>query len=205
MEAMSIQFSYEDISKKERHLPHWTKEGVTYWVTFRLGDSLPQEKLKSWSAEKDLWLQVNPEPWSDLQWDEYNQRFGLRLHQWLDAGTGSCILAQADIREVVCECLTCFDNERYLIISAVIMPNHVHMLLRISELDSLSKILKGMKGASARKANQLLNESGTFWANESYDHIVRSESQFHFLIKYIEDNPIKAGLKKNQYWIKNIA
>ncbi|MCD8534518.1 MAG: hypothetical protein LR011_06935 [Verrucomicrobia bacterium] len=33
------------------NLPHWNQEGTTYWVTFRLTDLLPQEKIKPWKAE----------------------------------------------------------------------------------------------------------------------------------------------------------
>ncbi len=82
------------------------------------------------------------------------------------------------------------------------MPNHVHMLLETTDAHLLSNILKGMKGTSARKVNQLLNESGSFWADESYDHIVRSETQLHFLIEYVKNNPIKADLKPDQYWLQ---
>ncbi|MFA6101881.1 MAG: transposase [Victivallaceae bacterium] len=199
---MSIVFSYDGINKKQRHLPHWTKKGVTYWITFRLRDSLPQEKLNRWRIERDFWLEANPEPWTDIQWNEYNQRFGLRFNEWLDAGAGSCILARSDVRGKVCECLTAFNNDRYRIIASVIMPNHVHMLLETADAHLLSNILKGMKGTSARKVNQLLNESGSFWADESYDHIVRSETQLHFLIEYVKNNPIKAGLKPDQYWLQ---
>jgi hypothetical protein len=65
-------------------------------------------------------------------------------------------------------------------------------------------ILKGMKGTSARRVNQMLGLTGAFWAAEAYDHIVRSEVQLHFLSKYIEANPIKAGLNPCQYWLKKI-
>ncbi len=70
------------------------KKALLIWITFRLRDSLPQEKLNRWRTERDLWLEANLEPWTDIQWNEYNQRLGLRLNEWLDAGTGSCILAR---------------------------------------------------------------------------------------------------------------
>lgn len=28
-----------------RHMPHWRQAGATYFVTFRLGDSLPEARL----------------------------------------------------------------------------------------------------------------------------------------------------------------
>ncbi len=39
-----------------RNLPHWRQDGTTYFVTFRLGDSLPRRVLDQWEYEKQLWL-----------------------------------------------------------------------------------------------------------------------------------------------------
>lgn len=39
-----------------RHLPHWRQDGATYFVTFRLGDSLPQSKLRELKRIKEQWL-----------------------------------------------------------------------------------------------------------------------------------------------------
>jgi hypothetical protein len=55
----------------------------------------------------------------------------------------------------------------------VVMPNHVHALLRPSE--KLSKVLLVIKSASARRANRLLERCGQrFWQDESFDHWVRT-------------------------------
>ncbi len=51
--------------RTHRRLPHWTQEGRTYFITFRLADSLPQDKLKQWVEEKNTWLKFHPEPWAD--------------------------------------------------------------------------------------------------------------------------------------------
>jgi hypothetical protein len=34
------------VTAYHRHLPHWRQQGATYFVTFRLGDALPQSKLR---------------------------------------------------------------------------------------------------------------------------------------------------------------
>ena len=39
----------------QRHLPHWRQDGATYFVTFRLADSLPQSKLDELKALKAEW------------------------------------------------------------------------------------------------------------------------------------------------------
>src|SRR5947209_703893 len=64
--------------RTHRRLPHWTQKGTTYYITFRLADSLPQEKLKQWMAERAIWLKFHPEPWSEKNWEEYDDRFGQR-------------------------------------------------------------------------------------------------------------------------------
>jgi hypothetical protein len=47
-------------------LPHWRQEGVIYFVTFHLADSLPQATLEWLRREKELWLDLNPEPHNDI-------------------------------------------------------------------------------------------------------------------------------------------
>ncbi|MBT3291278.1 MAG: hypothetical protein HN380_28300, partial [Victivallales bacterium] len=57
------------------NLPHWEQEGTTYFVTFRLVDSLPQQKLARWRADREQWLDAHPEPLGDEEWAEYHERF----------------------------------------------------------------------------------------------------------------------------------
>ena len=56
-------------------------------------------------------------------------------------------------------------------------------------------MLKSLKGASAREVNRLLGRTGEpFWQKESYDHWVRDSAEFERIRRYIEGNPVKAGL-----------
>jgi len=73
------------------------------------------------------------------------------------------------------------------------MPNHLHLLL--TPQVSLSKLLGSLKAATARRANLLLQRTGqAFRQDESYDHLVRSGEEFRRIQRYIENNPVKAGL-----------
>ncbi|MGD0870863.1 MAG: transposase [Bryobacteraceae bacterium] len=77
--------------------------------------------------------------------------------------------------------------------SFVIMANHVHVLL-LPKVPP-SRLLKSLKGYTAREANRLLGRTGTpFWQRESYDRWVRNEQEWGRIAVYIEDNPVKAGL-----------
>ena len=175
-------------------------DGCIYWINFRLADALPQEKLRVWKEECDAWLKHHPKPWIESVWKKYDERFGDRLERWLDAGLGSRALARPDVREAVKECLMRFDGERLRVHSVVIMPTHVHLLLEPLRDNKLPLLLKGIKGASARRANQILGTSGQFWLDESYDHIVRSEEQYGHFLRYIAENPVKAHLRPDEYW-----
>ena len=192
--------SSSQITTTRRHLPHWKTDGSIYWITFRLADAIPQDKLRAWQEERGLWLKRHPKPWSEAVWSDYDQRFGARMQAWLDAGMGSRALARPNARAVVTNSLLRFDGERLRLHAAVIMPTHVHLLLEPLGGHDLSRILKGIKGTSAREINKLLGTTGTFWLAESYDHIVRSEKQYRRLIRYIADNPVKAGLREDEYW-----
>jgi putative transposase len=75
----------------------------------------------------------------------------------------------------------------------VVMPNHVHLLVR--PLVAPDRLLRSLKGATARAANLLLGQTGEpFWQKESYDHWVRNDGEFLKIRAYIENSPVKAGL-----------
>jgi hypothetical protein len=90
------------------HLPHWRQEGVTYFVTSRLGDSMPQEKLLQWKSERDAWLRGNGvrsalelDRLPERQRHEFHATFTRKWHDWLDAGYGECLLRQPSLREIL--------------------------------------------------------------------------------------------------------
>jgi len=75
----------------------------------------------------------------------------------------------------------------------VVMPNHVHVVL--VPKSNLPRITKSIKGFTARKANEILGRTGEkVWQDESYDHCVRSNEELQRIIKYVERNPVRAGL-----------
>ena len=75
----------------------------------------------------------------------------------------------------------------------VVMPNHVHALLLPYE--ELSRVMLVIKSAGARLANRLLERPGQrFWQDESFDHWVRDDHERRRIFRYIEANPVAAGL-----------
>ena len=120
---------HSPVGRLKGNLPHWRQGGVTYFVTFRLADSIPQAKLRQWVTERNQWLGLHPAPHDADAQREFDQLFTQRFLKWLDAGYGECILARSDIRELVSGALQHFDARRYRLSDWVIMPNHVHMLI----------------------------------------------------------------------------
>ena len=51
-----------------------------------------------------------------------------------------------------------------------------------------------LKGFTAHRSNQFLARHGRFWQDESYDHLVRDDREFQKVRRYIEQNPVQAGL-----------
>jgi primosomal protein N' (replication factor Y) len=85
---------------------------------------------------------------------------------------------------------------------ACVMPAHVHLLIQplpIQEVGkvgvhSLSEILHSIKSFSAHEVNQLMQRQGAVWMDESFDRMIRSESDLHKTWNYIWNNPRKIGL-----------
>ena len=132
-------------------LPHWRQDGVTYFVTFRLADSLPQEKLIRWQSEKDAWLKAHPEPHDESTRQEFYNRFPARIQRWLDAGYGSCVLNIESVRTLVENALRHFDGSRYALDQFVVSSNHVHVLVTPRGEHTLSEILHSWKSFTAHE------------------------------------------------------
>jgi putative transposase len=110
------------------------------------------------------------------------------------ARSGPNFLKQPAIAQLILASLECGARlGHYQMHSFVIMPNHVHLL--ITPQVSASKLLDSLKSSTAKRANLLLQRSGQpFWQEESYDHLVRNGEEFRRIQRYIENNPVTAGL-----------
>jgi putative transposase len=120
------------------------------------------------------------------------------MDRLLDAATtGKVYLRQPAIANMVVEAIhyNAENLEHYILHAYVVMPNHVHLLP--TPTIALTKIMKSLKGITARRANAMSSLTGVpFWQEESYDHLVRDEQEFKKICNYIEENPARAGLVK---------
>ena len=112
---------------------------------------------------------------------------------------GACHMRRSDVRAQVELCLLQFDGKRYNIDAFVLMPNHVHAVIKPAVGYDLSMLLQAMKGVSANRCNKLLGHKSTFWMDESCDHIVRDMKELAAFRNYIDGNPTKSGLHPDKY------
>jgi putative transposase len=118
----------------------------------------------------------------------------------LDRGYGSCILARPEVAEIVIENWLFFNQNRYDLISYVVMPTHVHLLVKVHEEYSLSKIIHSWKSYTSNKIQSALGAGwqpavpGEIWQTEYWDRFIRDENHFQKSIEYINNNPVKARL-----------
>jgi REP element-mobilizing transposase RayT len=198
---------YADIRQTQNRLPHWQQKGAVYFATFRLADAIPSRLRNQWEDDRDAWLRHNPEPWTAETEREYHQRFSGAIECWLDAGYGACLLRRHDCAEVVAETLRHFEGERVVMISFVVMPNHLHAVFVQNPEFPLEKLIRSWKGFTARQINKLLRRSGNFWQRDYFDRLVRDEKHFANCVRYIRRNPAKARLGKDEFilWESEIA
>lgn len=76
--------------------------------------------------------------------------------------------------------------------SYVIMPNHIHLMLRIcgntceqpTVTPAIPRVIKQMKGYVSKRVGT------TIWQKSFHDHIIRNHEDYEKHLKYIHDNPI---------------
>ncbi len=182
------------------YLPHVKREGASYFVTFRLADSLPKEVLLRFESEKAERLRRledsahRGEPDNDSL-EDIARDFRRRGERYLDRGAGACHLRREDIADLVAGAMRHFHESRYLLGEWVVMPNHVHAIVWPMPNHLLGDILKSWKQFTSRRAKQLLGlGQEPFWEPESYDHWIRNDDEKGRISRYIGNNPVTAGL-----------
>jgi len=103
-------------------------------------------------------------------------------------------------RDVVLENWKHWSGQRYDLWQAVIMPDHVHLLLSPLQKDdglsqwTLSEIAHTAKSYTANHINKLMNRTGPLWQDERFDHIIRDPISFEQKWHYVRQNPCQKGL-----------
>jgi putative transposase len=198
---------YSEIQVTWNRLPHWQQAGASYFITFRLADSLPQSLLVTWREEREAWMKLHPSPFSDADEAEYHRLFSSRIDQWLDSGHGACLLEDPSVQELIGDALRYFDGNRYELLSWVVMPNHVHVCLTVHPDWPLEKIIFTWKRRAAGAINRHRGTKGSIWMADYFDRLVRDRRHFENVIRYIGRNPERAWLGREGYqlWESDLA
>lgn len=163
-------------------LQHFDGGVINQFITFRLWDSLPNNFIEKWRNRLD--------PKDSVSEAEYRKK----VEMFLDRGHGECFLKYRKIAEMIRDSLLFHHNKKYILKCWVIMPNHLHILLCPKEGNDIASVMHSIKSFTAHEANKILDRTGRFWQPEYYDRFIRNEEHFRNVFKYIERNPVKAGL-----------
>ena len=198
-----MQFKFFDPYAATRvtrnRLPHWEQKGALYFVTFHLADSIPAEVRARIERRRDAWLARHPEPWSAETEQEYRELYLGEVERALDEGRGLCPLRAAACSGVAAEALQHFDGDRVDVMAFVVMPNHVHTAVIPRGDWSLEKLVHSWKRWSAVRVNRLTGKAGELWQPDYFDTIVRDRVHLGRVLRYIRNNPAKAGLREGEF------
>ena len=154
-----------------KDLPHLEKGGGSYFVTICLA-GLERSRIRLERLEvDDIGRASEPLP-----------------------ETGSLSLAAVGIGELVEKSLLHFQGERYLLSAWCVMPDHLHAVVTPLEQWTLAKITQGWKSSTAHGINSHLDRKGPVWQTEAFDHLIRTADDFAGFVRYVERNPVEAGL-----------
>jgi RecG-like helicase/REP element-mobilizing transposase RayT len=144
--------------------------------------------------ERDVRYSKRNLPHFERPWAKYAITFATRGHRVLSPAA----------RQMVLDCILRWHERRYELFAVCVMPNHVHMLIEpapkvddantTAEFYSLSQILHTIKSFTAHEIAKIDKGRGAVWETESFDRLIRSESDLQEKFDYITRNPWDAGV-----------
>ena len=187
------------------YLPHFDVGDIYQVITYRLGDSLPRSASVSLASslgheercERDARA---PKKVASTSEDRAERRE--LFEQELNKGYGSCILRDEEIAGIVVDAWKYFDGERYDLLAYVVMPNHVHVMIKTYVGFSLPNVVHSWKSFTGHEIGKILrgrgeserDARGPIWQKDYFDRFIRDEEHFVQAVEYIHENPVKAGL-----------
>jgi glycosyltransferase involved in cell wall biosynthesis len=189
----------KEITRHRHVLPHWQQAGKLVFVTWRLADSLPQEKLTELREQKRQWEQEHPKPWSADEEFAFHDQFDEQIERWLNAGMGSCVLQRPEARQGLIDTLHHADGKDYDLLSYVVMPNHVHLLFRLRAGAELEKVIQAWKSISSRRIAKHTGQKGECWQAGYRDRLIRGPEHLEGVLNYIRRNAPEAKLRDGAF------
>ena len=188
---------------------------MSYFVTIRLKDALPNDIIRELEAEfeaekADIQQKYPQNPEAHIQ--AAIKRFFIKYDHKLDHHPrGNRILQHPDVCRIVKDQLYDMDGKYFELQAHCVMPNHLHFLVDLfHHLDDedfdrdqpekskpyLNNALEKLKGRAAYYSNQVLGRRANFWQSGSYIHHIKDDAEWCNVVNYIMLNPVRAGLAK---------
>jgi hypothetical protein len=131
---------FGEVTIRDRgRLSHWEKESATYFITFRLDDSLPKSMLERIEWERQNLVETAKQLNRELSAGERKKLRSTKVVEaYLDKGSGVCHLNNPEIARTIADALLHFDGRRYRLFAWCVLPNHVPAVVRVFSRQSLS-------------------------------------------------------------------
>jgi REP element-mobilizing transposase RayT len=180
---------------------HQTVENVGSRRPLNCGVRFPRSSVAALSLRRPTHLphlalvrQPSREP--QFLFDDHVRSAFVAMDRVLDSAcTSPLYLRRPEIATMTVEAIR-YRHEHmghYQLHSYVVMANHVHLL--ITPFVEVPRVMQSLKRFTAKAANRMLGQTGQpFWQDESYDRLVRDQEEFRRITRYIEMNPVNAGL-----------
>ncbi|MCL2764442.1 MAG: transposase [Treponema sp.] len=86
------------------------------------------------------------------------------------------------------------DKYHFQLANFCVMPTHIHLLIKPAKGTCLSNIMHWIKIHSAKSWNFIHGSADHMWGNRYFSRAVKDEQEFEFIMNYIDQNPVVAGL-----------
>ena len=100
--------------------------------------------------------------------------------------------------QILCDEFNALGNQSNRVsLAHVVMPDHFHWLVKPDRETTLQKLVRNLKGRSARRISESKLATTRIWQPGYHDHAVRVEEDLENLSNYLILNPVRAGLVSN--------
>lgn len=86
----------------------------------------------------------------------------------------------------------------------VVMPDHVHILIKLGGIDTLGKYVNRFKSVTSRRIHSSGTYTDAIWGRAFHDNAIRKEQDLVHVARYVVANPLRAGLVRRvgdyPYW-----
>jgi len=175
-----------EVWKSRGYLPHLEVLGATQFLTWRLHDAIDPARWEVWQKM--------------YGGDESARQIWREAEKHLDQHGGTAYFRRPELAHRVMAAIVSHHGKECEIQAAVVMPNHVHLVVTLREDVEVSKFIGRIKGATSHEINQVLGRTGPLWQSGYFDRLVRSADHLARCIKYVHWNPVKAKLAAHPSW-----